>query len=339
MLQLLPDFDLQPYSALALEAKARLFADIRAEEDLLEALKLAKQQQLPVMPLGEGSNIVLSQDYPGLVLRILLSGIEEVDENRDFIWLKVGAGQNWHQLVEHCLAFHYWGLENLSLIPGSVGAAPIQNIGAYGVELRDLLAELEAVEIKSGVKVVFQTEACRFGYRDSVFKQRLKDKYIITSVTFKLCKEPQLQIDYPALKAALAAFDDDKITPQIVSDTICQIRRSKLPDPAEIPNVGSFFKNPVIDRESLSTLQADYPDLPVYVVDEQRVKLAAGWLIERAGWKGKRLGKVAVHDQQALVLTNTEQGSGRDILALAQAVRESVKAKFAIELEQEPRTY
>lgn len=335
----LPEFPLQAYNTLAVPASARFYVKVTSDEELLEALQFARQQALPLLIFGGGSNIVLCGDFPGLAIHICSRGKEVIAEDADFIWLRVAAGENWHTLVEHTLEFHYWGLENLSLIPGTVGAAPIQNIGAYGVELKDVFAELTALEISSGLTVNFNADACAFGYRDSVFKQALKDCYVITSVTLKLRKQPYLVLDYPALREALAHLPADAIDPLAVSQAVCAIRRSKLPDPAVIPNAGSFFKNPVITQQHLQSLQRTWPNLVAYAVDEQHSKVAAGWLIEQAGWRGYKEGAVAVHDQQALVLTNGENAGGKAILALANKIIASVYERYGIRLEPEPRTY
>lgn len=339
MLQILPNYNLQHLNTLAVDAVADFFADIHSIDDLGQALKYAQTHQLPLLVLGGGSNIVLADDFPGLVLHIKLTGMEVVAEDDEFVWLKVGAGENWQRTVEHCLDFHYWGLENLSLIPGNVGAAPIQNIGAYGVELKDVFAELQAMEIKSGVLVSFDSDACQFGYRDSVFKHRLIDQYVITSVTFKLFKEPRYNLQYPALADALRAIPPEELSPHEVSSAVCKIRQSKLPSPGEIPNVGSFFKNPVVSVDTLERLQRSYPEMVAFAVDQDQVKLAAGWLIERAGLKGYSEGNVAVHQNQALVLTNPGRGNGREVIALADKIADKVLDLFGVALEREPRVY
>lgn len=339
MLQILPNYNLQHLNTLAVNASATYFADIHSTDDLAQALQFAKTHQLPLLVLGGGSNIVLADDFPGLVLHIKLTGMEVVSENDEHIWLKVGAGENWHRTVQHCLDFHYWGLENLSLIPGNVGAAPIQNIGAYGVELQDVFAELQAMEISSGVLVNFDKDACQFGYRDSVFKHRLRDQYVITSVTFKLLKEPRYNLQYPALAEALNTISAEELSPRKVSETVCQIRQSKLPAPEEIPNVGSFFKNPVVSTETLEHLRQTYPDIVAFAVDQQQVKLAAGWLIDKAGLKGYSEGNVAVHQHQALVLTNPGGGNGREVIALADKIANRVLELYGVPLEMEPRVY
>lgn len=334
----LPHFNLQNYNTLASPVCAEFFVSVKDEEELQAAVKFAKEKSLPLLVLGGGSNIVLHEDFSGLAVHVQLLGKELVCEDDEFYFVRAAAGENWSDFVDYCLDEGFYGLENLSLIPGNVGAAPIQNIGAYGVELKDVFSELSALDVKSGLSITFTPESCQFGYRDSVFKNALLDQFIITSVTFKLSKKPNLNIQYPALQAALADYSPQEITPELVSQVVCDIRRSKLPDPKEIPNVGSFFKNPIISRNKLSELQVSYPDMVSYPVDELRVKLAAGWLIDRAGWKGRAL-EAAVHDQQALVLTNPKRLKGTAVFELASAIKEAVLLKFGVELEQEPRNY
>jgi len=334
----LPYFNLQNYNTLASPVVAKYFVTVNNEVDLLAALKFAQEKSLPLLVLGGGSNIVLHDDFPGLVIHVQLKGKELVREDDDYYYVKAAAGENWQQFVEYCLGECFWGLENLSLIPGSVGAAPIQNIGAYGVELNTVLSELTALEIKSGVSVTFTNEACQFDYRDSVFKHALKDQFVITSVVFRLNKNPALQIHYPALALALNNIPHDEISPVLVSQTVCSIRRSKLPDPAQIPNVGSFFKNPIIAHEKLLEIQQRYPNIVFYPVDHLRVKLAAGWLIDQAGWKGYSDG-AAVHTQQALVLTNPARLRANAVVSLAELIQKSVFEQFGVYLEQEPRNY
>jgi UDP-N-acetylmuramate dehydrogenase len=335
----LPHFNLQKLNTLAVPAVANCFVAVQNDDELREALAFARKETLPLLLLGGGSNIVLRDDFPGLVVQIKSQGKEVIAENEEYVWLSVAAGENWHQLVEYTLDNAFYGLENLSLIPGSVGAAPIQNIGAYGVEVKDLISELSAIEIRSGIGVNFTNESCHFGYRDSIFKQTLKDQYVITSVTFRLRKNAQLNLSYPALRETLGSLAADEIHPQAVSDAVIAIRQSKLPDPAVIPNVGSFFKNPIITLDQLQSLRSIYPDIVSYPVDTTRVKLAAGWLIDRAGWRGKDVGGAVVHEQQALVLTNPNKASGAAVLALAELIQQSIKIKFGVTLEMEPRVY
>lgn len=334
----LPHFNLQSYNTLASPVCADFFVAVKDEAELSAALKFANEGHLPVLVLGGGSNIVLHDDFPGLVIHVQFFGRELVQEDNEFFYVKAAAGENWSDFVDYCLDEGFWGLENLSLIPGNVGAAPIQNIGAYGVELKDVFSELTALDVKSGIPITFTHDACQFDYRDSVFKNALKDQFIITSVTFKLTKEPQLKIHYPALLSAFAEYQPETITPELVNQVVCDIRRSKLPDPKQIPNVGSFFKNPVITVEKLAEIQQRFPDVVYYSVNTSLVKLAAGWLIDRAGWKGFEQG-AAVHAQQALVLTNPLHLKGSAVLALAEMIKASILEEFGVELEQEPRNY
>lgn len=333
----LPHFNLQKLNTLAVPAVADYFVAVHNDDELREALAFARTENCPLLLLGGGSNIVLRDDFPGVVIQLKSQGKEVVAETDEHLWLKVAAGENWHQLVQYTLDNALYGLENLSLIPGSVGAAPIQNIGAYGVEVKELITELSALEIRSGIVVNFTNESCRFDYRDSIFKQSLKDQYVITSVTFRLNKTAHVNLSYPALRDALR--DVETVTPQAVSDAVIAIRQSKLPDPAIIPNVGSFFKNPIISSEQLHTLSATFPDIVSYPVNSRRVKLAAGWLIDRAGWRGKAAAGAQVHAQQALVLTNPAKVSGAAVLALAERIQQSVMEQFGVVLEMEPRIY
>jgi UDP-N-acetylmuramate dehydrogenase len=334
----LPHFNLQNYNTLASPVYADFFVSVKNDSDLVEAIKFAKAHALPLLILGGGSNIVLHDNFPGLVIHIQFLGKDLGREEEDYVYVKAAAGENWSDFVEYCLSQQYWGLENLSLIPGNVGAAPIQNIGAYGVELKDVFEELSAFEIKTGLTITFTREACRFDYRDSVFKHEFKDQFVITSVTFKLTKVPSLRLHYPALQKALANYQQEELTPEIVSQVVCDIRRSKLPDPRILPNVGSFFKNPIISVDQLAKLQKIFPDIVFFPVDLLRAKLAAAWLIDRAGWRGVTRGAV-VHSEQALVLTNPARLSGGKVLELADAIKNSVLEMFGVELEQEPRAY
>lgn len=335
----LPHFNLQKFNTLAVPALAQYFVSVKTDDELREALAFARTEKLPLLLLGGGSNIVLRADFPGLVVQIKSQGKEVVNENDEFVWLKVAAGENWHQLVEFSLANALYGLENLALIPGSVGAAPIQNIGAYGVEIKELVAELSVLNIRSGLSVTLTNESCQFGYRDSIFKQSLKDQCVITSVTLRLRKQPQLNLAYPALRSALAHIAEADITPQQVCAAVIAIRQTKLPDPALIPNVGSFFKNPVIDLQHFDTLKTENPAIVAYPAAVNQVKLAAGWLIDQAGWRGREVGGAAVHDRQALVLTNPRKSSGQSVLDLADLIKQSVLDQFGVILELEPRIY
>ena len=335
----LPKFSLQKLNTLAVPATADFYVSVTNHNEIKEALAFARERELPIFLLGGGSNIVFENNFQGLVIHLKLQGVQVVQETDDHVWVNFAASENWHQTVEYCLDNGYYGLENLSLIPGSVGAAPIQNIGAYGVEVKDLITELSTIEIASGTEVYFLNESCQFAYRDSIFKQAFKDKYIITSVTFKLSKIAKTNLTYPALQEYFSGEDLAAVTPEEVSQAVINIRQSKLPDPEQIPNVGSFFKNPVIDQSHFEKLMKQYPKMPSYPAGDNHRKLPAAWLIDQAGWKGKEFNGVAVHSQQALVLTNPNKLIGRVILDLANAIQKSVKDQFAIDLEIEPRVY
>jgi UDP-N-acetylmuramate dehydrogenase len=335
----LPQFSLQKLNTLAVPAMADFYVSVTNHNEIKEALAFSRENELPILLLGGGSNIVFESHFHGVVIHLKLRGVQLLQETDENVWINFAAGENWHQAVEYCLDNGYYGLENLSLIPGSVGAAPIQNIGAYGVEVKDLITELSTIEIASGIEVSFVNESCQFAYRDSIFKQAFKDQYIITSVTFKLSKIAKTNLTYPALQEYFSGEDLAAVAPEEVGQAVINIRQSKLPDPEQTPNVGSFFKNPVIDQSHFEKLIKQYPKMPSYPAGDNHRKLAAAWLIDQTGWKGKEFNGVAVHSQQALVLTNPNKLTGRAILNLANAIQKSVKDQFAIDLEIEPRVY
>ena len=326
---------LKQFNTLALPATAQNYAAVTNIEQLLQGLEYSKQNQLQIVPLGEGSNLVLASDLSGLVMHIQLKGVTSRQLSDGKVEVTMAAGENWHSMVRYCLDRGWYGLENLGLIPGNVGAAPIQNIGAYGVELRDLLVSVDVVEIKTGTQSTLSCEQLEFSYRSSIFKQQAKDQYIILGITVCLSTEPVVNIEYPALRAELNGVDP---TPEAVFEAVCRIRRNKLPDPNQLPNVGSFFKNPVIDQDLADRLAENFPDLPIYPLPSNCYKLPAAWLIESCGFRGKRRGAVGMHKHQALVLVNY-QGDGNDVLALAEEVISEVMEKFSISLEIEPRVY
>jgi UDP-N-acetylmuramate dehydrogenase len=330
---------LQRYNTLALQARAQAFVSVSTEADLLAALTLAREQQLPVVPLGEGSNVVFAGDLDALVIQQRMKGIEVLALADDAVRLRVAAGENWHALVQWTLAQGYFGLENLALIPGTVGAAPIQNIGAYGVELQASLLQVHARQIADGKVLVLSNEACEFGYRDSIFKHQLQDQLVITAVELQLARHPAVNVAYPALASYFAEHADVDPTPQAVFDAVVGIRRSKLPDPAQVPNAGSFFKNPVVAGKLAEELRAAFPGLPCFSQPDGAVKLSAAWMIDRCGWKGARLGELGVHSEHALVLVNYGGGSGERLLALATDIAASVWDAFGVRLEIEPRVY
>jgi UDP-N-acetylmuramate dehydrogenase len=288
-----------------------------------------------MLVLGGGSNLLLTKNFEGLVLKNELHGISILKTENEFTYVKSAAGEVWHNFVLFCIENNLGGVENLSLIPGSVGAAPMQNIGAYGIEIKDVFQELEAYEIATGKIKTFNLTECKFGYRESVFKQDLKNQYIITSVTFRLTKNPKLNTSYGAINDELQKQGISNPTIKDVSNAVIAIRKSKLPDPKEIGNSGSFFKNPVVLKSHLEKLKETYLDIPSYPVDDMHVKLAAGWLIEKAGWKGKTIGNYGVHKNQALVLVNYGGANGSDIFKLSEDILLSIKTQFGVELERE----
>jgi UDP-N-acetylmuramate dehydrogenase len=295
---------------------------------------------LPRLVLGGGSNVVLTGDFAGLVLLVALRGRRIVREDADAVYVEAAAGEPWHDFVAWTLAQGLPGLENLALIPGTVGAAPIQNIGAYGLEMCERFASLRAVELASGKTVEFDAHACAFGYRDSFFKREGRDRFVITSVVFRLPKAWQPRAGYADLARELAAngyaANGGQPDAQAIFDAVVAVRRAKLPDPLELGNAGSFFKNPVIDAAQFEALKSREPDVISYAQPDGSVKLAAGWLIDRCGWKGRALGAAGVHERQALVLVNRGGASGADVLALARAIQRDVQARFGVELEAEP---
>ena len=333
-MQVLQDVSLQPHNTFGLEARARHWITITATEQLQELLRDPTYQSVPKLVLGGGSNVLFTQDFAGLLIKIAIPGISVVKEDDDEVYVRSGAGVGWHELVMHCIERGYGGIENLSLIPGTVGAAPMQNIGAYGVEIKDVFSSLEAVEIATGNRHTFELADCQFGYRSSVFKHERKGQYIITSVTLRLRKQPVLNTSYGAIAETLARKHIHAPTIRDVSEAVIDIRRSKLPDPQQIGNAGSFFKNPVIPRAQYEALLTDYPTMPGYPT-EQAVKVPAGWLIEQCGWKGKRVGNIGVHNQQALVLVHFGGGQGSALMTLAQDIKASVLKKFGIVIEPE----
>lgn len=329
--------NLQPLNTLGVPSVARFFARATTEQELRQALRWAQKQQKPVWILGGGSNALLPEKINGLVIQPALRGVSLVEETERHFRVRAACGENWHRFVQWSLAHGYAGLENLTAIPGLVGAAPIQNIGAYGVEQKDYFCSLRALNRSTGEIVEFSLEACEFGYRDSVFKRRLKDQFVIVSVDFKLSKTPLLNLDYPALKDALRGLRRSMMSPQIVAHTVATLRREKLPDPANLPNCGSFFKNPVVAQSVVDELKHLYPDIVAFPLDGGVTKVAAGWLIEKSGWKGREVFDIKVHDQQALVLTNPKKAPAKNVLKLAASIQSSVRQRYGIELELEPQ--
>ncbi len=324
---------LQPHNTFGIAAEARYFVEAHSEDDLREAFGLGIA---PMLILGGGSNLLLTQDFPGLVIKNTLLGLEWTAENADHAIVRAGAGENWHALVLWCLDHNLGGIENLSLIPGTVGAAPIQNIGAYGVELKDVFYELEAMEIDTGTIRTFTKEDCRFGYRDSIFKNELKGRYCITRVVLRLTRhEHQINVAYGTIRDTLRELGIEHPTIHDVSRAVIAIRSSKLPDPARIGNSGSFFKNPELPVAQFAELQQRFPNVVAFPGASGNIKVPAGWLIEQCGWRGYRRGDAGCYDKQALVLVNYGQATGAEIWQLAQEIAASVEAKFGIRLTPE----
>lgn len=328
------NISLRPYNTFGMDKKARFFVRAQSDNDVIEALRFAQEKGIPLLVLGGGSNILLTKDWEGLVLKMEIKGIQVEDNSGDEVLVKVGAGENWHEFVLFCIEKGYAGVENLSLIPGTVGASPMQNIGAYGVEIKEVFDSLWAIEREELAFRKFSWEECAFGYRESVFKSELKDRYIITEVWFRLSKKPQIKTSYGAIQDTLRELGIEQPSIRDVSEAVIQIRRSKLPDPVEIGNAGSFFKNPTIPADHFERLKSEYPNIPGYP-GEEGVKVPAAWLIEQAGWKGKRFGNIGVHSKQPLVLVNYGGGEGTDIVQLSRDIQASVKEKFGIALQPE----
>lgn len=332
---------LQAYNTLAVPVNTRWFADVYTDEHIAQALAFVTEKRCPLLVLGGGSNVVLVDDFVGLTIHLNTRGISIEKETDTEVFLSVAAGENWHDTVMYCVDQGWYGIENLALIPGSVGAAPIQNIGAYGVELTQCFAYLEAIDIHTGRVQRFDRDACEFDYRDSVFKREAKDQYIITRVVLVLSKQAQWHIDYPVLQAYLETVNPEELSSAVIAQAVIDIRRSKLPHPNDIPNAGSFFKNPIVSAEVYNDIQQRYPNVVGYVHSRQPLsyKLAAGWLLDNAGWKGTELDGFAMHKEQALVLTNPQRLSGVALLAFVGHVKADIRQKYALELEVEPRIY
>ena len=326
-------FSLSAYNTFHVEAAADRYIRFGSAEEIIDYLDRNELDGHRRLVLGAGSNLLFVDDFDGIVLHPLLKGIDVIEADRRHIWIRALAGENWDDLVAYAVSNGWAGIENLSLIPGSVGASAVQNIGAYGTEVKSVIDRVEAISIESRKKVTLLPGACGFGYRTSHFKGRWAGAFIVTAVVFKLDRQPAFVLDYPGVKAAVQ--DLGSINLQTIRQAIISIRQEKLPDPAQVGNAGSFFKNPVIEGNTLTRLCQRFPALPHYPQGGDQFKLAAGWMIEQCGWKGKRVGKAAVHHQQALVLVNLGGATGREILELSEQVSEAVHERFGIELERE----
>jgi UDP-N-acetylmuramate dehydrogenase len=332
MTRLEKDISLKNLNTFHIDVLAKYFAEPATQEALLEILADKRLTGEKKLVLGGGSNILFTKNFDGLVIRNALRGMQVLKEDAHHVWIKVAAGEVWHEFVMYCVGKNLAGIENLSLIPGLVGAAPMQNIGAYGVEVKETCEEVEAVHILSGETLLFGTADCKFGYRESVFKHEWKNNLVITAVTFRLNKIFKPKITYGDIRKTLEEMRADEITIKTVSDAVIKIRSSKLPDPKDIPNAGSFFKNPMVPKKKFDELISKYPLMPNYPDKSNQVKIPAGWLIEQCGWKGKRIGNTGSHARQALVLVNYGDATGEEILSLARDIQKSVVEKFGIEI-------
>jgi UDP-N-acetylmuramate dehydrogenase len=344
-MQIQGNTSLKKYNTFGIDVQAQYFAAFHDLAELSELLEFAPPLKTAIpqsnLILGGGSNILFTKNVAGLVLKNEVHGIEKVKEDAEYVYIKAGAGENWHQLVQYCIDRNWAGMENLSLIPGNVGASPMQNIGAYGVEIKDVFYELEAYHLKDNKLVIFSLKDCEFGYRESVFKRRYKGEFVIVSVTYRLLKTPKFNTSYGAINQELEAMGIKDLSIQAISQAVINIRSSKLPNPAEVGNAGSFFKNPEIDVVKFEKLKNKYPAIIGYLLGNGQVKLAAGWLIEHSGptegvsWKGYRKGDAGCHARQALVLVNYGNATGNEIFDLSEAIIKSVAEKFEVVLERE----
>ncbi len=337
MMQIQENISLKKYNTFGINVLAKYFSSFTTTDEMAELLnsKHLPVDNLPLLVLGGGSNILFTKNYEGYVIKNDIKGIDKIAEDADYVYIKAAAGENWHQFVLYCINNNWAGVENLSLIPGSVGASPMQNIGAYGVEIKDVFHSLEAFHIADKKMITFSATDCAFGYRESIFKTKYKNQFIITSVTFKLNKKTHFNISYGAIAQELEKMCIQTLTVKAISDAVINIRSSKLPNPLEIGNAGSFFKNPEIDNTDFDALKTQFADVVGYKLENGNIKLAAGWLIERCGWKGYREGDVGCHAKQALVLVNYGNAAGSEIYELSEKIVQSVKAKFNVHLQRE----
>lgn len=329
------NISLKPYNTFGIDAKAKYFSTFSSTKDLKEILNSQLSILNSQLILGGGSNILLTKDFDGIVLKNEIKGIEVVKEDEDHIYIKAGAGENWHQFVLYCVNNNYAGVENLSLIPGNVGASPMQNIGAYGVEIKDVFHELEAFHKKEKIIQKFSLQECEFGYRESVFKNKYKNQFVITSVTYRLNKKPSFNTSYGAINQELEKMGVKELSIQAISQAVINIRSSKLPDPKQIGNAGSFFKNPIISNDQFNQLKKQFPSIVAFPSGADHTKLAAGWLIEQCGWKGYRKDDAGCYPKQALVLVNYGNATGQQVFQLSEEIIQSVQKKFTVTLERE----
>jgi len=334
-MQIFKNYSLRDYNTFGIDAYAKYFAAFNSVDDLQSLLQSGEYKNEPKLFLGGGSNILFTKKFDGLVLKNEIDGIKIIHEEEKYIYVKVGPGVNWHQFVLYCIHKNLAGVENLSLIPGSVGASPMQNIGAYGVEIKDVFFSLEAYQVLENRIITFTLNDCEFGYRESVFKKKYKDQFVILDITYRLNKIPHYNISYGAIEDELKKMHVENLSIKSISDAVINIRTSKLPDPKVIGNAGSFFKNPEIDKYHLERLLLNKPGMPSYRINDNKFKIPAGWLIEKCGWKGYRNGDAGCYSKQALVLVNYGNAKGSEILNLSEEIKKSVYNKFGIMLEKE----
>lgn len=335
MMKIQENISLKPYNTFGIDAKARFFAAFESLTELEEIVSYKLQTTNRKLILGGGSNILLTKDYDGIVLKNELKGIEVIKEDEAYVCVRAGAGENWHQFVMFCVRNNYAGVENLSLIPGNVGASPMQNIGAYGVEIKDVFYELEAYHKHDKAMQKFSLQDCAFGYRESVFKNKFKDQFVITGVTYRLNKKPSFNTSYGAINQELEKMGVKELSIQAISQAVINIRTSKLPDPKQIGNAGSLFKNPVIPNEQFIEIKNAFSGIVAFPSGDDHIKLAAGWLIEQCGWKGYRKNDAGCFSKQALVLVNYGKATGNEIFELSEEIIQSVKKTFGVVLERE----
>ena len=329
------NYSLKNYNSFRVNHKANFFLKIKNNKSLIDFLSDKKFKNEKKLIIGGGSNILFTKDYKGVILYSCIKGIHILEENNNHIKVKVGSGENWDDFVKFCVNKNWYGIENLSLIPGSVGAAPIQNIGAYGVEVKDYIYDVNGIDLKNNTKKTYSNKSCDFEYRDSIFKRELKNNFFVTEVTFILNKNKKFTLDYSELKN----INSQSLTIQNVRDKIIEIRNSKLPDPKLLANAGSFFKNPVINVKIAKKIKEKYNDFKYYQINESMVKISAAWLIEKSGWKGHKEKNIGVYNKHALVLVNYSSENGKDIKILSKKIKESVLEKFNVTLEKEVNVF
>lgn len=328
------NYSLKHHNTFGVDALCARYIEYESVEELQQFLR-QRPADIPFFPIGQGSNLLFTKDYEGIILHSNIKGITLMASNDDSVLIEAGSGEVWDDFVSYCVDHGYYGLENLSLIPGEVGASAVQNIGAYGVEAKDLIEAVAAIDVEHNRMVILDKKQCRYAYRSSRFKTDWKGKYIITHVLYRLKRTFKPNLEYGALKRELEKRGCTSVTAGELRDLIIEIRRSKLPDPTEIGSAGSFFMNPIVNKETFESLQTQYPEMPHYIVEENKYKIPAGWLIEQCGWKGRKEGAVGVYDKQALVIVNYGGGTGADIAQLSDRIRDDVKLKFGIEIKPE----